>query len=115
MKPNDFIKFCESLANDDLQTVDPGVLHAIIGIGGESGELLDALKKALVYNQPLDVDNIKEEAGDLLHYLARLIKCCGWTFEQIMQANVEKLKKRYPGGYSHKAALEKKDKQEKKP
>jgi len=110
MKPNDFIKFCFSLANNDLSTVNPAILHAIIGIGGESGELLDTLKKSLVYHQSIDFDNIKEEVGDLLHYIAQLIHTCGWTFEEVMQTNVKKLRIRYPNGYSHRAALIKRDK-----
>ena len=111
MNPIDFTKFCKSLSNDDLADVNPAIIHAVIGIGSESGELQDALKKALVYHAPLDFNNVKEEIGDLLHYIARLINTCGWSFEEVMDANVKKLKKRYPNGYSHQAGLERADKQ----
>ncbi len=110
MKTTDFIKFCKSLANDDLADVNPAILHAIIGIGSESGELQDALKKALVYHAPLDFNNIKEEAGDLLHYIARLIHACGWSFEDVMDTNIQKLQIRYPNGYTHQAGLARADK-----
>lgn len=115
MNTTKFIEFCKSLSNDDLADVNPAILHAIIGIGSESGELQDALKKALVYHAPLDFDNVKEELGDLLHYIARLIDTCGWSFEGVLDANVQKLRKRYPNGYSHQAGLERADKQETKP
>ncbi len=110
MKTYEFIKFCKSLSNDDLAPIDPAIVHAMLGIGTESGELQDALKKAMVYHQPLDIDNIKEEAGDLLHYIARLISACGWSFEEVMEANAVKLRKRYPDGYSHEAGLARADK-----
>jgi len=114
MTPNEFIEYCNSISNNDLQAVNPAILHAIIGIGSESGELLDVLKKALVYHQRFDFEHAKEEVGDLLHYIARLIDSCGWTFEEVMQENVQKLQKRYPNGYSHQAATERADKKEKK-
>lgn len=110
MKPTKFMDYCKSVSNDDLADIPPAILHAIVGIGSESGELQDALKKALVYHAPLDFGNIKEEIGDLLHYIARLIATCGWTFEEVMDANVEKLQKRYPNGYSHRAGLDRADK-----
>ena len=114
MNLTNFITFCKLLSNDDLANIDPAILHAIIGVGSESGELLDALKRALVYHVPLDFDNIKEEIGDLLHYIARLIDTCGWTFEEVMETNVQKLLKRYPNGYTHEAGLKRADKKQEK-
>ena len=111
MKTNEFIKFCKSLSNDDLADIDPAIEHAILGIGTEAGELLDVVKRRKVYHQLLDMVNIKEEAGDLLHYIARLLDACGWTFEEVLEDNVMKLQKRYPDGYSHKAGLARADKQ----
>lgn len=111
MKTNDFIEFCKSLSNDDLADINPAIEHAILGIGTEAGELLDIVKRRKVYHQLLDCENIKEEAGDLLHYVARLLKTCGWTFEEVMEENTVKLRKRYPDGYSHEAGLARADKQ----
>lgn len=110
MNPNKFIESVESLENNDLDLSNTRVLHAVLGIAGESGELVDLVKKSVVYHQPLKTDLVKEELGDLLHYIAMLISANGWTFEEVMEGNFVKLKKRYPEGYSNKAALARADK-----
>jgi NTP pyrophosphatase (non-canonical NTP hydrolase) len=110
MSPNEFIKFVESLENNDLDLSNTRVLHAVLGIAGESGELVDLVKKSVVYHQPLKIDLVKEELGDLLHYVAMLISANEWTFEEVMEGNSVKLKKRYPDGYSNEAALARADK-----
>lgn len=43
--------------------------HMLIGISGEIGEILDAVKKFVIYQKPADIDNIYEEVGDLIFYL----------------------------------------------
>lgn len=86
------------------------IAHATVGIATEAGELLDALKKHWVYGQPLDYVNVQEEAGDLLFYLQALLNHVGLTMEDCKQANIVKLKKRYPDGYTDQAAKERRDK-----
>jgi NTP pyrophosphatase (non-canonical NTP hydrolase) len=110
MNPNKFIEFVESLENNDLDLSNTRVLHAVLGIAGESGELVDLVKKSVVYHQPLKTGLVKEELGDLLHYIAMLISASGWTFEEVMEGNSVKLKKRYPNGYSNEAAVARADK-----
>lgn len=85
-------------------------LHAAVGISGEAGELLDAVKKAWAYNKPLDVENVHEELGDCLFYIQAMCNQFGWTFESVIAANVAKLIKRYPTGYSDQAAQDRADK-----
>ncbi len=86
------------------------LLHSAVGMAGEAGELLDAIKKNWIYNKDLDVKNIKEELGDLLFYFQAMLIEFNWDFNDIMQANIEKLNKRYKNGYSDKAAQERADK-----
>lgn len=86
-------------------------LHAAVGISGESGELLDAIKKAWAYNKPLDTGNVHEELGDILFYVQAMCNQFGWTFQDIINANVRKLIKRYPTGYSDQDAQTRADKQ----
>ena len=84
----------------DLSSVAPDVLHGAIGIATESGELLDAIKKAIFYQKPADIVNVKEELGDLMWYIALICHNFGWTFEEIQKLNIEKLKKRYPDRFT---------------
>lgn len=87
------------------------LMHAGIGISGEAGELLDALKKHWVYNKPLDLANVEEELGDLFFYMTALMCQLGLTQQQILDRNVAKLEKRYPGmQYTDAAAQARADK-----
>ena len=85
-------------------------LHAAVGIAGEAGEVLDAVKKTWIYGKELDRENILEEAGDLLFYITALLTENGFTLDEAMQANIDKLARRYPAGWSQKAAIERADK-----
>jgi NTP pyrophosphatase (non-canonical NTP hydrolase) len=87
------------------------MLHTVVGISGEAGELIDAVKKSWVYNKPLDRENLKEELGDILFYLTKLASMLGVTVAELCELNRQKLEKRYPSGYSDKDAQERKDKQ----
>lgn len=88
------------------------IIHAILGISGEAGELLDAIKKHTIYNKPLDVENVVEELGDLEFYLEQLRQALSISREETLQANIKKLRKRYPSGYSDKHAQLRLDKGE---
>jgi NTP pyrophosphatase (non-canonical NTP hydrolase) len=81
------------------------LLHAGLGIVTETGEFVDVLKKYLVYGREIDYLNLKEELGDLLWYIAIAIDALGVSFEQIMEANVRKLRVRYGEHASEYAAL----------
>lgn len=92
-------------------TKTESMLHAAVGISSEAGELLDAVKKVWVYNKPLDTDNLIEELGDLEFYMQALRFQLGVSREQILQANITKLEKRYPTGYTDAAAQARADKE----
>lgn len=97
-----------------LATMDAdkaNLLHMAVGISGESGELLDAVKKAVIYNKSLDRENIIEELGDLEFYMEGLRDALEITRDQTLAANCEKLAIRYgSGNYSDKQAQIRADK-----
>lgn len=87
------------------------ILHMAIGVSGEAGELLDAVKKATIYQKPIDRENVVEELGDLEFYMEGLRQGLGITREETLQHNIAKLSKRYSGGaYSNQAAQDRADK-----
>lgn len=87
--------------------------HMAAGVSGEAGELLDALKKHCIYQKPLDVENVKEEIGDILFYLTGLLNELGMTLDECLKANHDKLTKRYPNFvYTNEDALKRADKME---
>lgn len=76
---------------------DAHLMHMAIGIAGEAGELLDAVKKAVIYRKPLDRENALEELGDLEFYMEGIRQGLGFTREECLAANIAKLGKRYEG------------------
>lgn len=103
-------KYGGSIVNE-MTAMDAHMLHMAVGVSGEAGELLDALKKAVIYRKPLDQENVKEEIGDCLFYLQGLCNAIGYSLDEAMQDNVEKLSKRYSSGeYSDKQAQDRADK-----
>ena len=87
-------------------------VHMALGIAGEAGELVDAIKKAAIYNKALDVVNVIEELGDLEWYMEGLRASLGITREQVLQANITKLNIRYPEQYTDQAAVDRADKKD---
>ena len=103
-------KFVATLAKKLPSTVEDR-LHAAVGISGEAGELLDAVKKNWVYNKELDSENVKEELGDLMFYITAMMLLQGITLDEVLQANATKLEKRYAGlQYTDAAAQARADK-----
>jgi len=95
----------------DLTSDDCNLIHAIMGICGEAGELLDTVKKSTIYRKPLDIENIKEEIGDALFYIEQLCQATNLTIEECLAANINKLSKRYPNfEYTNQKAQERLDK-----
>lgn len=94
-----------------MATKEDDLMHAAIGISGEAGELLDAVKKTWVYGKPLDLANVKEEIGDILFYVTAMMNLLGLDENEIVYENVQKLEARYPGlTYSNEAAIARADK-----
>ena len=89
-----------SLIAEELTGYSAHILHMAVGVSGESGELLDAIKKHVIYNKDLDRDNVIEELGDLEFYMEGLRQGLGISREQTLQANINKLGVRYGKTYS---------------
>ena len=95
----------------EMTPKDAHILHMCVGISGESGELLDAIKKAVIYRKPIDRENVIEELGDLEFYMEGLRQGLNITRDETIEANIAKLGKRYEGHtYSDDAAKEREDK-----
>lgn len=76
------------------------LFNGALGLTGESGEVADIMKKAAFQGHELDVEHLAKELGDICWYLAETATAIGYALEDIMQMNIDKLKKRYPDGFS---------------
>lgn len=100
----------ETIASE-MTAENAHLLHMILGAAGETGELLDAIKKTVIYQKPLDIENVVEELGDVEFYLEGLRQGLGITREQCIDQNIAKLSKRYASmRYSDTQAIERADK-----
>lgn len=75
-----------------------------LGLAGEAGETVDLLKKYLGHGHELDRLKVQKELGDVLWYLAAIATVLGIDLDHVAHVNVEKLKARYPEGFSHEAS-----------
>lgn len=98
---------------DEMNAGQMHLTHMAIGIAGEAGELLDAVKKSSIYQKEIDRENVIEELGDLEFYMEGLRQGLNITREETIAGNIAKLSKRYEGlQYSNEAAQERADKAE---
>ena len=77
------------------------LLTAALGLTAESGEFTEIVKKIILQGKPYNEDNVfhmKRELGDICWYLAQACMALDTTFDEVIEMNVDKLKKRYPGG-----------------
>lgn len=91
---------------EPFQMVDIGeIINASLGLSGEIGELNDMIKKSVFHGHFVDGEDIKKEIGDICWYVALMCKGFGFDLEEILQMNIDKLKKRYPEGFSEQASI----------
>ena len=67
------------------------------------------MKKWIFHEKPFDEEHAKKEMGDVLWYVAMMCHSFGWDLDEIMQMNVDKLKARYPEGFSVELANNRKE------
>lgn len=79
--------------------------ESLIGLSEEVGELQSMYKKALFHGHPLVKQEAEKELGDILWYLTAICALGGYSLEEVAKANIEKLKKRYPEGFSNEASI----------
>lgn len=73
--------------------------NAALGLTGEAGEVADIIKKHLYQGHGLCPDEVIEELGDVIWYVALMADCFNVTLGFVMQQNITKLKARYPEGF----------------
>ena len=94
--------FIESLSVLDGQGANINRLTtAAVGISAEGGEFMEIVKKMVFQGKPWNDDNREHliiELGDVMWYVMQACMALDVSIEDVVAGNVEKLKKRYPGG-----------------
>lgn len=99
MSANDYQKQAMTTLNRSLSKKDV-LINGVMGLCGESGEAIDIVKKHLHQGHDLDREALVKELGDIAWYLAETAFALDIPLEDILRKNLEKLKERYPQGFS---------------
>jgi NTP pyrophosphatase (non-canonical NTP hydrolase) len=77
------------------------LMTGAIGISAEGGEFMEIVKKCVFQGKPMDKDtqfHAMRELGDIMWYWMNSCSALGIDPNDVIAENVNKLKKRYPGG-----------------
>lgn len=109
MKINEYQSLAMKTLNPKLDKKDV-LINGVMGLCGESGEVIDIVKKHLAQGHDLDKEKIIDELGDVAWYLAETAYSLDVDLETVLNRNIEKLKKRYPDGFDSDKSINRKDK-----
>lgn len=101
MKVNEYQELAMTTLNLELSRRD-ALINSVMGLCGESGEAIDIVKKWMAQGHELDKEHLAKELGDIAWYLAEAATALEIPLEDILQANIDKLKQRYPEGFETK-------------
>ena len=97
-----FVDFADRIGDLERQGANiERLLTAGVGINAEGGEFLEIIKKMVFQGKPWNEDNREHliiELGDVMWYVAQATMALDISFDEVIETNVNKLKKRYPGG-----------------
>ena len=80
--------------------------HAIFGLTSEAGEVSGILQKTYQGHE-IDLEHVEKELGDCLWMIAEACDAFGFSLDEVMELNIEKLRKRYPNRFSSENSLHK--------
>lgn len=83
------------------------LMHAVFGLASEAGEVSGIFQKEY-QGHVFEAQHLKKELGDCLWMIAEACDAMGWNLEEVMEANIAKLKERYPNGFDPEHSLHRK-------
>jgi len=98
MNLKEYQDFCKATAKK-FETPEKEIMTWGLGITGEAGDIAGCIKKTFIHENN-QIAGIKENVGDMLWYAAMICNFFSWNLEEVLNENAEKLKKRYPEGFS---------------
>ena len=104
MTINEYQNLAMKTLNPELEKKDI-LINGVMGLCGEAGEAIDIVKKHLHQGHDLEKEKLAKELGDIAWYLAETAYALEIPLEEILQANIEKLRKRYPQGFDSERSI----------
>lgn len=100
---NEYQKLALLTADNKLSGEKEYMCYAL-GLAGEAGEFANKIKKIYFHRHDFDRTELVLELGDALWYLSMAALIMGVPLEQVAIENIEKLKRRYPNGFTEEAS-----------
>lgn len=105
MLADDYQKGALATERKDYTSQEQRLCVLALGLAGEAGEVADLIKKNIGHGHTLDGQKMLKELGDVCWYIACLANALGASFDAVLYQNYEKLKARYPEGFSTAASI----------
>ena len=102
MSIKEYQKLCRETAKK-FDDKDKEIVNWGLGIVGEAGDVAGCIKKTVFHDND-QTQGVRENIGDTMWYIAMICNFYNWDLEEILAENIEKLKKRYPEGFTEKDA-----------
>lgn len=98
MTMNEYHELAQRTSRKDMAKRDH-IFNGCMGLCGEAGEVIDLVKKHAFQDGRQIRDELRDELGDVLWYIAETASAMGLSMEEIAQYNISKLRRRYPDGF----------------
>lgn len=104
MNGNDYQKLAMRTCGIPKDKTDDMICHAVFGLTSEAGEVAGIYQK-VYQGHTVDPEHVKKELGDCMWMIAEACTAMGFTMDDVMETNIEKLRKRYPDGFDAEHSL----------
>ncbi len=104
MEINEYQKLAMRTLNPEIEKKEL-ILNASMGLCGESGEVIDLVKKHLFQGHDLDEEVLIKELGDVAWYLAEAATALNVDLSEILEKNIKKLENRFPDGFNSNRSI----------
>lgn len=104
MEINEYQKLAMRTLNPEIDKKEL-ILNAAMGLCGESGEVIDLVKKHLFQGHDLDDEKLIKELGDVAWYLAEAATALNVDLSEILEKNIKKLENRFPDGFNSNRSI----------
>jgi len=96
----DFDEYQDKTGETAVYPQENAIEYLALGLNGEAGEVAEKIKKAIRDDKDLG-DELKDEVGDCLWYIARLLDELGYDMSEAAESNLDKLFDRKDRGKIH--------------
>lgn len=104
MTGNEYQKLADRTRSVPDDQKEDMLRHAVFGLSSESGEVSGILQK-IYQGHEFEKEHFKKELGDCMWMIAEACTALEITMDDVMETNIEKLKKRFPDGFSIEKSL----------